>query len=190
MSVLPSTMTRRATLADLARVPGKAELIDGRIVHLMPTGHRPNRIALNIVFSLETDVRTTGRPGVAYTDNMGFTVPELTSGRESFSPDASYYDGPLPADDMDFAPGPPTLAVEVRSKTDYGPAAEAELAAKRADYFEAGTMVVWDVDPRAECVRVYRPDDPDHPRLFHKGDEADAEPAVPGWRLAVSDIFA
>ena len=79
---------------------------------------------------------------------MGFAVPELPSGRESFSPDAAYYDGLLPADDMDFVPGPPTLAVEVRSKTDYGDAAEDAMAAKRVDYFLAGTQVVWDVDPR------------------------------------------
>ncbi len=121
---------------------------------------------------------------------MGFAVPELSSGRESFSPDAAYYDGPLPDNDMDFIAGPPTLAVEVRSKTDYGPAAEAEMAAKRADYFEAGTRVVWDVDPRVECVRVYRPEAPDRPATFETGQNADAEPAVPGWRIAVADVFA
>jgi Uma2 family endonuclease len=91
---------------------------------------------------------------------------------------------------MDFIPGPPTLAVEVRSKTDYGNAAEAERAAKRADYFQAGTRVVWDVDPRAECVRVYRPDAPGQPATFVKGQQADAEPAAPGWRMAVDDIFS
>jgi hypothetical protein len=31
----------RATLDDLYRTPGKAELIDGRIVHFMATGHKP-----------------------------------------------------------------------------------------------------------------------------------------------------
>ena len=133
-------------------------------------------------------LRSTGR-GDAYTDSMGFAVPELPSGRESFSPDAAYYDGPLPADDMDFVPGPPTLAVEVRSKTDYGDAAEDAMAAKRADYFLAGTQVVCDVDLRSECIRVYRSDDPEQPTVFHKGQQADAEPAVPGWRFAVIDIF-
>ncbi|HEX8201066.1 MAG TPA: Uma2 family endonuclease [Isosphaeraceae bacterium] len=188
MSTTSSPTSTRATLADLARTPGKAELIGGRIVHLMPTGHRPNRIAFHITRSLDDYTRATGR-GVAYTDNIGFTVPELPSGRQSFSPDASYYDGPPPADEMDFVSGPPTLAVEVRSKTDYGDAAEAEMATKRADYFQAGTPVVWDVDPRAACVRVYRPDAPDQPTTFHEGQQADAEPAVPGWRMAVDDIF-
>src|SRR3989442_1741661 len=46
---------------------------------------------------------------------------------------------------MGFIQGPPTFAVEVRSESDYGPAADAQVGAKRADYFLAGTLVVWDV---------------------------------------------
>lgn len=178
-----------ATLADLARVEGKAELIDGRIVHLTPTGHRPNAIAGEVFISLKNYMRATGR-GKAYTDNMGFAVPKLSSGRESFSPDAAYYDGPLPDDDMGFVQGPPTFAVEVRSKTDYTKAAEAEMATKRADYFQAGTLVVWDVDPRARCVRSYVAGTPGQPVTYREGQVASAEPAVPGWQMPVSDIFA
>ena len=37
------------------------------------------------------------------------------------------------------------------------------MAARRADYFEAGTRVVWDVDPVAEVIHVYRADRPDAP---------------------------
>ncbi len=177
------------TIDDLYRVEGKAELIGGRIVHLMATGHRPNLIAGEIFVSLKMYARTTGR-GVACTENMGFAVPMLSSGRESFSPAASYYDGPLPANDMNFVHGPPTLAVEVRSKSDHGNAAEAEREAKRADYFQAGTAVVWDVDPLAVCVRSYRADARDRPVIYHPGQVADAEPAVPGWTLAVDERFA
>jgi Uma2 family endonuclease len=175
-------------LDDLAQVTDKAELIGGRIIPIMPTGHRSNRIAAWIFRSLDDHAAATGQ-GVAYTDNMGFAVPELPSGRESFSPDAAYYLGPLPADEMDFVEGPPTFAVEVRSKRDYGDAAEEAMAAKRADYFAAGTLVVWDVDPMAECVRVYRANAPDQPDVFHRGQEADAEPAVSAWRMAVDRIF-
>lgn len=96
----------------------------------------------------------------------------------------------LPSDEMDFIEGPPTLAVEVRSKGDYGKAAEALMAGKRADYFEAGTSVVWDVDPKADLVRVYRAAAPDQPTVFSRGQVADAEPAVPRWRLSVDLIFA
>ncbi|WP_337174182.1 Uma2 family endonuclease [Paludisphaera sp.] len=177
-----------ATLDDLYRTEGKAELIGGRIVHLMPTGFRPGLIGGRIYRALDDHAAAAG-DGVALPDNVGFVVRELASGRRSFSPDAAYYIGPLPDDDMEFIQGPPTLAVDVRSKTDYGRSAEAELAAKRADYFEAGALVVWDVDPKAEAVYVYRADSPDEPTTFARGHEADAEPAVPGWRMAVDRIF-
>jgi Uma2 family endonuclease len=177
-----------ATLEDLYRVKGKAELIAGRIVHLMANGRKPSRVAFRIARSLDDYAEATGQ-GEAYGDNIGFAVPELSSGRESFSPDASYFLGPFPANEMRFLEGPPTFAVEVRSENDYRDAAEAKMAAKRADHFEAGTRVVWDVDPIAECVHVYRAEAPDRPVTFDRGQEADAEPAVPGWRMAVDRIF-
>jgi Uma2 family endonuclease len=96
----------------------------------------------------------------------------------------------LPANLMRFIEGPPTFAVEVRSENDYGAAAEGEMAAKRADYFAAGTAVVWDVDPRAETVAVYQPSGPDQPVIYRRGATAEAEPAVPGWRMSVDEIFA
>lgn len=182
------TAASRATLADLQRAPGKAELIDGEIIPLMPTGLRPNLIAGRIYRSLADHADATGR-GIALTDNMGFAVPALSSGRQSFSPDAAYYDGPLPANAMRFVEGPPTLAVEVRSEGDYDSAARREIAAKRSDYFEAGAKVVWDVDTLAEQIHVYRSDAPDAPQTFAKGQEADAEPAVPGWRIGVDRVF-
>jgi Uma2 family endonuclease len=188
-STTASAPSRRATLDDLLKVEGKAELIDGKVVHYMPTGHLPNRVAGRIYRSLDDHAEAAGR-GVVYTDSMGFAVPELPSGRESFSPDASYYVGPLPTNPMKFVENPPTFAVEVRSENDYGNAAEQEMAAKRADYFLAGSLVVWDVDPITESVRKYLPSSPDRPILFHRGDQADAEPAVPGWRIPVDRIFS
>ncbi len=186
---MSSAAQLRATVDDLYRETGKAELIKGRIVPLMPTGRRPNRIAGRIFKSLD-DYSLAVRRGEAYTDNMGFVVPELSSGRESFSPDASYYFGPFPPNEMRFIAGPPTFAVEVRSESDYGESAEAELAAKRADYFEAGTLVVWDVDPVAETITIYRHDAPDRPEPRGRGQTADAEPAVPGWNIMVDRVFA
>ena len=178
----------KATLDDLYREPGKAELIAGRIVRFMATGYKPNRVAARIYRSLDDHAEAIGR-GVAVTDNMGFAISELPSGRESFSPDAAYYDGPLPANAMRFIEGAPTFAVEVRSENDYGPAAEADMARKRIDYFAAGTAVVWDVDTEAEVIHVYRSTAPDQPVTYRRGDDAEAEPAVPGWRVAADWVF-
>ena len=75
-------------------------------------------------------------------DNKGFRV-DLPH-RKSFSPDAAYYLGNPTG--MKFYEGAPVFAVEVRSENDYGAMLEIEMAAKRADYFACGTLVVWDVD--------------------------------------------
>jgi Uma2 family endonuclease len=90
---------------------------------------------------------------------------------------------------MRFIDGPPDFAAEVRSENDYGPSAEDAMADKRSDYFTAGTRVVWDVDPLAETVAVYRSDAPAQATVYRRGDVADAEPAVPGWRMPVDAVF-
>ena len=77
-------------------------------------------------------------PGYAFPDNVGFIVN--VPHRESFSPAAAWYTGQLQGGD--FLDGAPIFAVEVRSKNDYGPAAEEAIKEKRTDYFTCGTLVV------------------------------------------------
>lgn len=177
----------RATLADLMRLEGKAELIGGKVVRYQPSGARPAGVAGEIAFDLSRYVDRTG-VGEVYTSTLVYAVPELRSGRETFSPDVSYYNGPLPTNDWGPIEEPPTFAVEVRKYEDYQRPVEAERAAKRADYFEAGTLVVWDIDPVEDTIACYRPDG--SCVMFRLGDVADAEPAVPGWRMRVDEILA
>jgi len=61
---------------------------------------------------------------------------------------------------------------------------------KRADYFAAGTFVVWDVDLlSADVVRAYRAADPEHAIIYRRGEIASAEPIVPGWSMPVNELF-
>jgi len=91
---------------------------------------------------------------------------------------------------MKFFQGAPVFAVEVRSEGDYGPRAERELAKKRADYFAAGSLVVWDVDLLGDdVVRVYRASALEKATIYRRGETAEAEPAVPGWTMSVDDLF-
>ena len=188
MSALTLQSPPRSTIDDLLKEPGKAELIGGRIVRFMSTGLYPGRVGGRIFRKLDEYVDLQGK-GYATPDNVGYAVPELPSGRESFSPDVAYYSGSLPTKWMRFVPSAPDLAVEVRSENDYGPAAEREMAAKRDDYFQAGTLVVWDVDPIAESIESYGVDAQDRPQTFHLGEEANAEPAVPGWSVSVDWVM-
>ena len=177
--------TTEATAEELYKVPGKAEIVNGEIILMSPTGDAPSTAAGEIFVSLHAyGQRTnTGRP---YADNTGFKV-DLPN-RKSFSPDVAFYTGERTG--MRFLEGAPIFAVEVRSENDYGPLAEREIAAKRSDYFAAGTLVVWDVDLLSEdVITSYDAEHPDTPVLFRRGDIASATVVLPGWEFPVNKLF-
>jgi Uma2 family endonuclease len=177
----------RATLEDLYRLPGnqKAELVNGEIVLMSPTGDFPGKAGGRIYASLDQFERRT-KSGYAYPDNVGFRV--ALPDRGSFSPDAAFYRGPRGG--MKFLEGAPVFAVEVRSENDYGPDAEEAIAQKRADYFAAGTQAVWDVDLLSpDVIKSFHAGAPDQPKVFRRGELADAEPVLQGWRFPVDDLF-
>jgi Uma2 family endonuclease len=181
-----STKTE-ATIEDLYHVPenGKAELVNGELILMSPTGGVPGRAGGRIYRSLDDYERQT-KSGYAFPDNVGFIVN--LPRRRSFSPDAAFYTGELKGGL--FLEGAPVFAVEVRSEGDYGQRAERVMAQKRADYFAAGTLVVWDVDVlRERIVRVYRADDPESPMIYREGETAEAEPALSGWTMPVDDLL-
>ncbi|MEZ4732059.1 MAG: Uma2 family endonuclease [Caldilineaceae bacterium] len=163
---------------------GKAEIIHGEIVPMSPTGGKSGRIGGKIYIHLDQYEQDTGR-GYAFPDNVGFLVN--LPHRQSFSPDAAFYIGDLVNED--FLEGAPIFAVEVRSKNDYGPAAEQAIREKIADYFLTGTQVVWDVDTRRQVICVYRSPDLDSFTIYTTKDIAEAEPALPGWRLPLAALF-
>ena len=168
----------------------------------------PARAGFEIAVSLRQMKGKT--PGRAYPDNAGFLVG--LPNRRSFSPDAAWYTGPSTG--MKFLEGAPIFAAEVRSEDDYGPVSvpravatgspevkirsddcspsdERAIAAKCADYFAAGTLVIWDVDLLSpDVIKSYTPEDPGTPKIFRRGDIADAELAVPGWRIPVDELFS
>lgn len=176
---------REATIDDLWHVDGKAELVNGELVLMSAAGYRHGFVALEIAASLREYAKRTGH-GHALADSVGFIVN--LPHRRSFSPDAAFATQALTDG---FVNGAPVFAVEVRSSEDFGPAAERAMSDKRADYFAAGSLVVWDVDTlRDHVVRAYRASDPNDPTIFRRGDRAHAEPAVPGWSMPVDDLFS
>jgi Uma2 family endonuclease len=177
---------RKATVADLYHVPEgyKGELVEDELVLMPRSGDLPSSAAGEIYVALRDHARRTGT-GRAYIET---TFLVRLPRRRSFWPDAAFYVGPRTGGK--FLEGAPRFVVEVRSEGDYGLAAERAMAAKRAEYFAAGTRVVWDVDVlREERVLVYRASDPEHPAVYCRSELAEAEPALPGWRFAVDSMF-
>jgi Uma2 family endonuclease len=181
------TTKTQATIEDLYNIPdnAKAEIVNGELIQMAPTGYLPNYAASEIFVSLRNHARKT-RSGHAISDNAGFRVN--LPNRKSFSPDAAWHTGKRTG--MKFLEGAPVFAVEVRSEGDYGTVAERDLADKRKDYFAAGTLCVWDVDLLSpDVIKAYFVNDPDNPIIFRRGDVADAGEAVPSWSMLVDDLF-
>lgn len=186
MAVLTIAPTTEDLINALYAEEGKAEIVNGEIVRFMATGDEPIVASGEIFFSLRLYTKET-KQGLAIPDNAAFLC-DLPH-RKSFSPDAAYYTGARSG--MKFFPTVPVFAVEVRSEGDYGNRAEEAMKAKRADYFAAGTQVIWDVDLLSDTpIKSYSSGAPDASRIFQRGEVANAEPAVPGWRFAVDDLFA
>jgi len=183
------TVKTPATLDDLYRAPDDGctyELVNGELVKMAPTGEEPSNVSFEIAVALRAYARRIGK-GRARADGVAYTV--ALPRRRSFSPGASFSYTYTPGN-MRFISGAPVFAVEVRSEHDYGATPDREYAEKRRDYFAAGTAVVWDVDPLARTVTKYQAEKPDTPTLFHEGDTADAEPALPSWSVVVRDLFS
>ena len=125
------TTKTQATIEDFYRLPnnGKAEIVNGEIVLISPTGDLPGRAGGSIYVSLRGVERQAG--GRAYPDNVGFRVN--LPNRKSFSPNAAFYVGQ--SSGMKFLEGAPVFTAEIRSENDYGREAELEIAAKRQRLF-------------------------------------------------------
>jgi len=162
---------------ELMRTEGRAEIVNGAIRVFDFYTHKVSRAQGALLVSLHQFLEDK-RPCIA-SSSLAFLV-DLPH-RGSFSPPVSVFD--LPPAGMKFPVGAPMFAVEIET-------GEEDLAAKRADYFAAGTLVVWDVDLESEdAVRSYSVQNPLAPRIFRRGEVADAEPALPGWTFEVNRLF-
>ncbi len=100
-------------------------------------------------------------------------------------PDIAYY---TDADSVDELPEKwgdtaPVLAVEVLSPTNK----PSEVETKIELYLEAGTKLVWVVDPIERTVSVHRPNR--DPEELNEGAELANFPELPGFQCPIVDLF-
>lgn len=176
-----------ATVDDLKNpsLEGQIELVDGKMIqlpfHTIGVTHTVGNVLRSLAkYEERADI------GEALSSTIVYVV-ELPH-RKSFSPDVSFT-VTFPEDPMDFIPGAPVFAAEMRAPDELNAEADAAFASKREDYFAAGTKVVWDVDPWNETVKAYSATSPEEPIVYRRGMVADAEPALPGWQIAIDDVF-
>jgi len=91
----------------------------------------------------------------------------------------------VPADGIPetFWPGAPDLAVEILSPSDRFTA----VIEKVYDYLNAGSRLVWVIDPRGRSAAVFRPGEP--PQLIREDGVLDGADLLPGFSLPLRDIL-
>ena len=154
------------------------EYVEGKLIPIPPTPVEHGNISMNLSLSLGQHVRENqlGRIYVPYT---GFKI-----GACVLIPDIAFVLlAQIPDDLSNVFPHSPDLAVEVVSPSDVF----RRVIEKVFAYLEAGTQMVWIVEPTSQTVRVYRSETPI--RVLGIDDTLTGEDVVEGFSCQVAQLF-
>jgi Uma2 family endonuclease len=178
--------TGASTAEDLWNLPDDGllhELVAGELRVMVPPGAEHGRVAATVAGLLFAHARETGA-GVTFAGETGFLLardPDTVR-----APDAAFVTterAEAVGRTEKYWPGAPDFAAEVISPSD----TFAEVEAKTLGWLEAGTRLVFVLNPAQRTATAYRGQDAVH---VHSGDDLlDPSDAVPGWQVALADFF-
>ncbi len=185
-----ATLPRLMTTDELLALPEdgvRRELIRGELRENSVSYRNPqhSRATVKVSYYLQ-DWREhfAGPRGDVLAGDAGFRIrrdPDTTVGI-----DVAYISAELAARipaNARLIDGVPILAVEILSPSNQWET----VTDKIRDYLECGVALVWVLDPVFRTVTVYRPGA--DPVLFSASQELTAEPHLPGFRVAVAQLF-
>jgi Uma2 family endonuclease len=159
------------------------ELVNGELIDMGNSGMEHGNIGTFLGGAIELFVRPK-KLGATCDSSTAF---KMKSGNKR-SPDVSFVSRErlqgLKTLPTGFFEGAPDLAIEILSPSN----TVEEIHAKIVEYFENGTRLVWVIHPSERYVLVYHGSSPD--ALLRVGDCLEGEAIVPGFSLAVSELFA
>jgi Uma2 family endonuclease len=182
-----TTQVQLTTAAELLRYQGdgfRYELVKGELKKMAPAGNEHGILALEFAAELRNFVKAN-KLGKVYAAETGF---KLSSDPDTVrAPDAAFISqkrldeiGPV----LGYWPSAPDLAVEVISPNDL----YTEVSEKVAAWLKAGSSMVVVVNPRTQQVLVHAPDS--DVKVLEVDDMLDGGEVVPGWQLAVGELFS
>lgn len=153
------------------------EYIKGELIPMPPTSVEHGYISVNLSSLLHLYVRENQLGRVV--SETGFRV-----GERVLIPDIAFISSNrLPDDQSKASPVPPDLAVEVVSPSDPFQRIHEKVFA----YLEAGTQLVWVLEPRAKSVAVYRSETGFN--LLSPNDTLSGEEVIEGFTCQVAELF-
>jgi Uma2 family endonuclease len=176
-------LSHRPEYADL-----RLELSEGRLIVMSPAGWKHGGIALWLGHKVFEHVDANGL-GMVTAAETGFILYKNPNGKDTVrAPDVGFIAAARMPDKLDelpdqYVPFAPDLAIEVISPNDE----PKEVEQKIAEYLQYGTRLVWAVYSDEREVKEHAPGQ--EPRTLKVGDTLDGGDVLPGFRLAVKDIF-
>ncbi len=153
------------------------EYMKGELVPMPPTSLEHGNISADLFWFLSLHIREN-QLGRVYMDT-GFRV-----GERVLIPDIAFISTDrLPDDQSKASPVPPDLAVEVVSRTDV----QSRIIRKVFAYLEAGTHLVWILEPVSKTVTVYRSET--DITVLTRHDTLSGEVVVKGFSCQVAKLF-
>lgn len=184
MSEVPLISSLRAEdLPYLVPTEGRCELIGGDLVREPPPGQDHGSVAGRVLVHVGRFVLEHGL-GEIYAAETGFVLARKPDTVRC--PDAAFVSNErLAAASVHgvYFEGAPDLAIEVLSPGNK----TRETAQKVRQYLAAGGRAVWVVDPARRTVTVHLPGQV--PQTFGPEDTLDGAPALPGFRIRVSELL-
>ena len=160
----------------------RTELIEGRLVVREPAGFRHGDVAMALGTLLSNYVRAheLGRVVAAETGFKLASNPDTVRAADVAFVQRDRVPQPLPENYPAMAPD---LAVEVLSPGDRPD----EVLSKVGNWLEAGTGLVWVVDPDRREARVYRADG--SVSMVSESDSLQGEDVLPGFVCALAAVL-
>ena len=160
----------------------RMELVNGDIRVMSPSGGESDAVSARFIARLVIWVEDR-RLGQVFGSSAGFVLPNKT--KDVRSPDAAFVRADrLPKIPTSYIEVVPDLMVEVRSPTD----SLTQLRQKIQDFLTVGTQVGILVDPKSRTVEIYRPGQ-NAPQVLQDGDVLTVPDLLPGWSVAISDLW-
>ena len=161
----------------------RTELVRGRLIVREPAGYEHGLVASRILVAIATFVERHAL-GHVLAAETGFTLRRAPDTVRA--PDVAYVSGarvPPAAMRRGFPALAPDLAVEVVSPGDR----PHETREQVRDWLDAGTHVVWVIDPIRRTARVHRADG--SLTLLTEHDSLDGEDVLPGFSVVVRRVL-
>jgi Uma2 family endonuclease len=182
MSLSTQLLTAKG-LWNLPKDGMRHELVRGELRTLPPAGGEHGFIGINVAGPLHTHVKAK-KLGVVLGADTGFILarkPDTVRAADvAFVRKKRIPPMGIP---KKYWSGAPDLAVEIISPTD----TLIEVEEKVHEWLEAGTAMVWVVNPRRRTVTVYRT--LSQAVILKDADELEGQDVVPGFDLRVREIF-